>query len=186
MNCHLAGARALPQWRRSADEAIGGWELSGLPGWDTGEAYNSISNAYVAGFANNAPATLIGPIGLLKTKINGGGGASLNAFADPTGALGALTGPTGFDIGTRNNLRGPGYFNLNLGLGKTFAIYQDKVNLKFRCDAFNAFNHPNFNPPLVDITQAAGIPFGTISSMYIPPDSDLGVRVLQLSLRLGF
>ncbi len=176
-------ATMAPFW---LDEAIGGWELSGLPGWHTGEAYNSISNAYVAGFANNAPATLIGPIGLLKTKINGGGGASLNAFADPTGALGALTGPTGFDIGTRNNLRGPGYFNLNLGLGKTFAIYQDKVNLKFRCDAFNAFNHPNFNPPLVDITQAAGIPFGTISSMYIPPDSDLGVRVLQLSLRLGF
>ncbi len=176
-------AATAPFW---LNEAIGGWEISGLPGWHTGIAYNASSLAYVAGFANNAPATLIGPISLLKTKINGGNGASLNAFSNPAAALGAFTGPTGFNIGTRNNLRGPGYFNLNLGLGKNFLIYEDKVNLIFRCDAFNAFNHPNFNPPLVDITENSGIPFGTIQNTYIPPDSDLSARVLQLSLRLGF
>jgi hypothetical protein len=169
------------------NEAIGGWEISGLPARHTGVAYNAGSNAYVAGFANNAPATLIGPISLLKAHVNGGKGAALNAFSNPTAALGAFTGPTGFDIGTRNNLRGPGYFNLDLGLGKTFPIYQDKVNLKFRCDAFNALNHPNFNPPDVDITQANGLQFGTITSTYVSPgSSDLAVRVLQLSLRLAF
>ena len=140
----------------------------------------------MAGFANVAPATLTGSPGLLKTKIHGGEGQKLNAFTDPTAARAAFTGPTGLDIGSRNNLRGPGYFNLNLGLGKVFPLYGDKVNLKFRCDAFNAFNHPNFDLPNVDITQSSGVPFGTISRTVIPPDSDLASRVLQLALRLQF
>ncbi len=52
-----------------------------------------------------------------------------------------------FEMGSRNNLRGPGFFDLDLGLGKTFPIYAEKVNLKFRVDAFNALNHPNFQAP---------------------------------------
>jgi hypothetical protein len=177
-------ATAAPLW---LNEVIGGWSVSGLPSWHTGLAYEAFSNAFVAGFANDAPATLTGPIGLLKTHVNGGQGAPLNAFSNPTGALGAFTGPTGFDIGTRNNLRGPGYFNLDLGLGKTFPIYEDKVNLKFRADAFNSTNHPNFaTPSASDITEQSGVPFGTITSTVTPPSSDQAARVLQVSLRLEF
>ncbi len=177
-----AVAASAPVWM---NEMIGGWELSGLPGWHTGVAYNAGANAFVASFANNAPATLIGSPGLLNTHINKQG-TSLMAFSNPTAALAAFTGPTGFDIGSRNNLRGPGYFNIDLGLGKIFPIYENKMDVKFRCDAFNALNHPNFNPPTVDITQASGIPFGTITSTYVPPSSDISARVLQGSLRLEF
>jgi hypothetical protein len=176
----------MPGW---ADELAGGWEISGIPTLHSGNAYSIYSNAFVAGFANDAPATLIAPPGVLKTKIHGGNGNPLYAFANPAQALGAFTGPTGFNIGSRNNLYGPGFFNLDLGLGKTFPIYEDKFNLKFRCDAFNAFNHPNFNPPsggAADITQAEGVPFGAISSTSVPPDSDIDARVLQGSLRLEF
>jgi hypothetical protein len=176
----------MPIW---TDELVGGWEVSGIPTWHTGEAYTLYSNAFVAGFANDAPATLIGSPGLLKTRLNGGEGQPLNAFSNPTAALNALTGPTGFNIGSRNNFFGPGFFNFDLSLGKTFPLYENRVNLKFRCDAFNAFNHPNFNPPSSagsDITEAEGVPFGTISSTYVPPDSDISARVLQGSLRLEF
>jgi hypothetical protein len=82
---------------------------------------------------------------------------------------------------------------LDLGLAKTFPITAEKVNLKFRCDAFNAFNHPNFDVPAEnvyngldqqDITNAT---FGDISYT-IEPAGNLnnGARVLQLSLRLEF
>jgi hypothetical protein len=185
---------ALPLW---TNQLVGGWEISGIPTWHTGNAYTVYSNAYVAGFTTNAPATLIGSPGLLKTKVNGGKGQPLFAYSNPTAALAAFTGPTGFNVGSRNNLRGPGFFNIDLGLGKTFPIDGDIVNLKFRCDAFNAFNHPNFNPPsigpngatsfsAVDITQAEGVPFGAITSTNVPPDSDIAARVLQLSLRIEF
>jgi hypothetical protein len=173
----------VPFW---ANEALGGWTLSGIPTWHTGLAYNATSNAYVAGFANDAPATLVGSPARLNTRVHGGGGHALDAFANSPAALASFTGPTGLDIGSRNNLRGPGYFNLDLGLGKTFPIYGDRVKLKFRCDAFNALNHPNFSLPNVDITEASGVPFGTITSTVIPPGSDLSSRVLQGALRLEF
>jgi hypothetical protein len=170
-------ATSAPYW---LNEAIGGWSISGLPSWHTGNAYNAASNAYVAGFANNAPATLLGSAGLLRAKIQGGEGSTLNAFSDPTAALAAFTGPTGFNIGTRNNLRGPGWFDIDLGLGKTFPVYENKVNLKFRVDAFNATNHPSFSKPNTDITESNGVPFGTIST------TASTARVLQGALRLEF
>ncbi|HXR38712.1 MAG TPA: carboxypeptidase-like regulatory domain-containing protein [Terracidiphilus sp.] len=179
-------AATAPLW---LDEVIGGWELSGLPTWHTGIAYNAQANAYVTSFANDAPATLIGSMGAVKTKIHGGQGQSLFAYANSTSADDAFIGPTGFVVGGRNNLRGPGYFNLDLGLGKTFPIWGDKVKLKFRCDAFNAFNHPNFNPPSGagnDITQAEGVQFGTITGTSTSPGSDVAQRVLQGALRLEF
>jgi len=172
---------AVPFW---ANEVIGGWEISGLPKFHTGQDYNAFSNAYVAGFANNAPATLVGSIGSLKTQPQGGHGTSPNIFgstASAAAALSALTGPTGFDIGSRNNLRGPAFYAFDLGLGKTFPVYKDRINLKFRVDAFNATNHPVFNTPsATDITEANGTPFGTITSTYSSP------RVLQGALRLEF
>lgn len=175
---------SAPLW---ADEVIGGWELSGLPTWHTGDSYTVYSNAYVAGFANNAPATLIGSRGYLRSKVEHvGDGQPVFEYADHNAALAQFTGPTGFNIGHRNDEFGPGFFNLDLGLGKTFPIYEQKVNLKFRTDAFNATNHPNFGLPNTDITQSSGVPFGTVGGLVGSPGSDLAVRVLQLSLRLEF
>jgi Carboxypeptidase regulatory-like domain len=173
-----------PLW---VNEVIGGWALSGLPSWHTGNAYNAQSNAFVGGFSSDAPATIIGPIANLKTKIQGGKGVAPVAYSNQAAALAAVTGPTGFDIGSRNNLRGPGYFNMDLGIGKTFPVYRDSVHLKFRADAFNAFNHTNFNPPTkaADITASSGIPFGTITSDVLGSSGNAN-RVLQGALRLEF
>jgi hypothetical protein len=167
----------MPRW---ANEIVGGWEVSGLPSWHTGNTYQAFANAFVAGYANNAPAILTGSIALLKAKVNGGKGARVNIYADPDAALAAFHGPVGFQIGTRNNLRGPGWFNIDLGVAKTFPIYGDRVILKFRADAFNATNHPSFSTPCSDITEANCYPFGSITSTA----SD--ARVLQGALRLEF
>ncbi|HVU45206.1 MAG TPA: carboxypeptidase-like regulatory domain-containing protein [Terracidiphilus sp.] len=167
----------MPFW---LNEAVGGWTISGLPTWHAGLPYNATANAYITSFANNAPATLIGQTGALKPKLHGGRGQRLQAFASGPAALAAFQGPTGFDIGSRNNLRGPQYFDIDLGLAKTFPIWGERTWLKFRCDAFNALNHPNFSNPNVDITQASGVPFGTITSM------NGSARVLQGALRLEF
>jgi hypothetical protein len=178
-----------PLW---VNEVIGGWSLSGLPSWHTGNAYNAVSNAFVAGFSSDAPATIIGPIANLRAKVHGGNGAAPVAYSDKAAALAAVTGPTGFDIGSRNNLRGPGFFNINLGLGKTFPLYRDRAKLVFRTDAFNAFNHTNFQPPTTaaDITSSSGIPFGTISCDVAIHDAanctGNANRVLQGALRLEF
>jgi hypothetical protein len=170
-------AATAPWW---ANELIGGWSVSGLPSWHTGNAYQASSNAFVAGYANDAPATLTGSISKLKARVNGGNGARVFAYSNPELARAQFTGPVGFQIGTRNLLRGPGWFNVDLGLGKTFPIAGDRVNLKFRADAFNATNHPSFSTPSTDITEASGTPFGNIGT------TASSARVLQGALRLEF
>jgi hypothetical protein len=172
----MFGAGA-PYW---LNEAIGGWSISGLPSWHTGNAYTVFSNAFVAGYANDAPAILTGNISDLKAKINGGNGQRVYGYSNPTKAISDFEGPIGFQIGRRNQARGPGWFNADLGLAKVFPIYKERVNLKFRADAFNATNHPSFSTPSTDITEASGTPFGNIGS------TASGARVLQGALRLEF
>jgi hypothetical protein len=133
----------------------------------------------VAGYANNAPAILTGPISDLNIHINGGHGQPLLAYANTTQANDDFTGPVGFQIGARNNLRGPSYFNMNMGLAKAFPLRTERVALKFRADAFNVFNHPDFNAPCSDITNVTCL-FGYITG------TANGARVMQVALRLEF
>lgn len=169
-------AGSAPYW---LNEAIGGWSISGLPSWHTGNAFFANSNAFVAGYANSAPALLIGPKSDLKMKIHKANDGTLYGFANERATAQDFEGPIGFQIGSRNSLRGPSYFNLDLGLGKTFPVYRERVNLKFRADAFNSLNHPSFDTPSNDITESGG-KFGVISATSTSP------RVLQLALRLEF
>ena len=46
-------AAGAPRW---LDEIVGGWSVSGLPSVHSGNAYFATANAFVAGYANNAPA----------------------------------------------------------------------------------------------------------------------------------
>ncbi|MBX6359122.1 MAG: carboxypeptidase regulatory-like domain-containing protein [Acidobacterium ailaaui] len=166
------------------NELIGGWDLSGLAYWHSGTAYSTVSSAFVAGYANNAPAIFNGDVGALQHKIHKTSGGQLFLYADPQAAVNAFQGPIGFEIGSRNSLRGPQYFDLDSGLAKTFALWPDRgLNLKFRADAFNVLNHPNFSSPGTntnydDITQASN--FGQLTSMNGSP------RVMQLSVRVEF
>jgi hypothetical protein len=165
---------------RIVDEILGGWTVSGLPGWHTGFPYFAGSNAFVAGFANNAPAILTGNIHDMDIHLHGGGGNPLQAFTNTNTSLNDYTGPVGFQIGSRNNLRGPRSSTLDAGISKTFPVVEG-VAVKFRGDAFNVMNHPVFNNPStsnIDITQSSA-PFGLITG-------DGAARVLQLGLRVEF
>jgi hypothetical protein len=167
------------------NEAIGGWTVSGLPSWHTGTPYFATGDAFIAGFANNAPVQFNGHISDLKAHVHRASDGTVYAFDNTDKAYNDFSIPIGFNYGTRNNLRGPGYFNFDLGLGKTFPVYKDKVNLRFRCDAFNALNHPNFDNPSLAIDNAPA--FGIISSVVKPPSNpDQAARVLQGGLRLEF
>ena len=182
------------------NEIIGDWSLSGIASWHTGQAWGTVSNAFVASFANDAPAILIGPRKNVQTHLTKLPGGGVNVFKDNLLAASSYGGPVGFNIGARNGLRGPGFFNADLGLGKTFPIVGEKVSVKFRADAFNALNHPNFTIPAengfngydqddFEAVRASrpGKGFGQSSFTVTPPGNlNNGARVLQLSLRLEF
>jgi hypothetical protein len=77
----------------------------------------------------------------------------------------------------RNTLIGPAVFNFDASLLKNFT-FTERTYLQFRFEAFNAFNHPNWGNPSVNITNPAS--FGTIGS------TRGNMRQLQLALKLVF
>jgi hypothetical protein len=174
-----------PTW---LNEVIGGWDVSGITRARSGVAFGTVSSAFVAGYANNAPAILVGDKSLVAEHTHKTADGSVQVFADQAAAQGAFVGPIGFNIGARNNLRGPKFFNQDMGLAKTFGILPDHgVNLKFRADAFNVFNHPNFATPLdgsnaVDFTNSS---FGQITATTNAGGTS-PFRVAQFSLRVEF
>jgi hypothetical protein len=184
---------------RGLDEVIGKWDVSGLAIWHTGVPWSTVSNAFVASYSNDAPGILVGNPANVATHITKLPGGGVNIFADENQntslrtAASSFEGPIGFQIGPRNELRGPKFFNADLGLQKTFPIIGERLNFKFRADAFNALNHPNFNLPAnnvyngydqQDVTSSS---FGAISTTVEQPGNlNNGARVLQVSGRLEF
>jgi Carboxypeptidase regulatory-like domain len=179
-----------PLW---LEEVVGGWDVSGITEWHTGLAWGTDSNAFDASYSNDAPGILVGQHSTVATHLQKLPGGGVNIFANQGAAQAAYVGPIGFKIGARNGLRGPGYFNQDLGLAKNFPVYKDRLNLKFRADAFNALNHPNFGLPQengfngFDQQDFTSTTFGNISDTVTPPGNlNNGARVVQVSLRLEF
>ncbi len=86
--------------------------------------------------------------------------------------LPANPNPTGFGPQTRNNYRGPDYFDTDLAVMKNFRIPRwESAKLAMGVQFFNLFNHPNFDRPVNDVS--AGL-FGTIQSLVSAPTSILG------------
>ena len=178
-----AFAGNAPIW---LNEVIGGWDLSGISQWHTGGAFGTNSNAFVAGYSNDAPAIFNGDRAGVQAHVHKTSAGQVNLFSDPVRAQGDFTGPVGFIIGSRNILRGPNFYNQNFGLAKAFPLGSDRVNLKFRADAFNALNHPNFalpgSSPPPETFDITGGTFGQLTSI----DTNSGYRVMQFALRLEF
>jgi hypothetical protein len=90
----------------------------------------------------------------------------------------------------RNDIPGFGLTQIDLSIGRKFPI-TEKLNLQFRADAFNVFNHPNFsNPtPFIEFGPAQFLSgsmlnqaLGGLNSLF----QEGGPRSLQLSLKLSF
>jgi hypothetical protein len=90
---------------------------------------------------------------------------------------GAFANPAPFTFGNSGLgiILGPGYFNLDAGIHREFAI-KEFMKLQFRWEMFNSLNHPNFNNPNSTLGSSA---FGTISST-------LPARSQQAALMLVF
>lgn len=64
----------------------------------------------------------------------------------------------------RDSLRGPGYTDVDFSLFRNFT-FAEHYTVQFRAEAFNLFNHPNFNNPDATLEDPT---FGVISSANSP------------------
>lgn len=89
----------------------------------------------------------------------------------------AFQNPAAGTFGTlgRYPLIGPGVFNFDLALSRTFHL-TERWRLEGRFEAFNVINHPNLNAPNVTFSNSQ---FGVITSAQDP-------RILQFAMKLHF
>lgn len=183
-NLQFYGVYDLPfgkgqQWaNKGALSAIfGGFQLNGVASIMSGQPFYVVQGT--AGNLNAAGSGQIPDQVKSTVAILGGIGAG-NSYFDKTAysIVNIASGGTQrFGSAGRNNLRGPGFFNMDLGLFRTFRITEN-VKLQFRAEALNALNHANFSNPQADINNSN---FG-----YITSTTGTGERNMRFAVRVSF
>jgi hypothetical protein len=177
---------------------LGGWQWSGKVFAHTGLPFTVQDGNLEGTIVNGGGNILANQISANATTICGAANAYTNP--SPVGCINAnaftnTTAPTWTNYTTwpnetRNQFRGPGYFDIDMGLFKNFQL-REKVSLGIGMTAFNALNHPNFSGP--DATLNDGTT-GQIFSMQGVPASPYGnflgfdssPRVVQLTAKFTF
>jgi hypothetical protein len=168
------------------------WSVSALSAFRSGFPYTVIgTSSAIAGqgiILNNRP-NLIDPAGatLAQPIPIPGGEQLLNpaAFAEAQ--------PSTLGNAGRNAFRGPGFYNLDLSLSRSFPVrwLGDAGRLTFRASAFNALNHANLNNPDTLLTsptfgQALYGRMGTPSGFPAVSPLNETPRQFQLSAKIAF
>jgi hypothetical protein len=188
----------LPFFKGSgfSNKLLGGWELSGIGGWQTGtpfSVYNGAANPDNAGLGNGVSSSA--GAGQSYADVIGNPFANIPAFSPASGLgpfianPGAFAAPVGLTLGDsgRNFMRNPGHWNIDMALFKTFKITESKA-FEFRAEAFNIFNHVEYGPLAGDQGGAAGSGgFSSGTGTFVPGGNFLqvGTAYAQRILQLG-
>ncbi len=162
------------RWMSSGigSKIIGGWKVNGIFTLMTGTPLTvTTSGAVLNTPGNTQTADQVAAIQYLHgiNTIAAGGSEwfSRSSFATPVGAR--------FGNSGRNILIGPGLFNMDGSLFKTFSL-TERFKLEIRGEAFSVTNTPQFGNPNTNLGDAN---FGFVTGAG-------GSRSLQLGLKLDF
>jgi carboxypeptidase family protein len=165
------------------DAIIGGWQLSGLFRITSGFPFNVFGGFnWPTNWQLGGNALLVGPVKTGHFTVQSGGDAgSVNAFANGPAAIDSFRAPFPGESGARNQVRGDGFFGIDMGLAKRWKMpFSEKQSLQFRWEVFNITNSVRFNvqsnPPELDISPT----FGNYTGLITNP------RVMQFALRYEF
>jgi hypothetical protein len=156
-----------------ADELIGGWQTTGIVRWTSGFPF-SVNNG------NNFPTNYdIQGFATQISKIPKGRGKLNQQFADPAAVFAAFDFTLPGDSGSRNILRGDGYFEEDAGLGKTFPL-NERMRVKAGVEVFNVTNSVRFDAHLVSARIDNSNGFGNATGALTNP------RLAQFYARFEF
>lgn len=162
-----------------------GFQLTGILTMQTGRPFD------VLGTRDSLRVGRVNRANLVGDPFAGGGtfvpgtkvffSNNVDAFANPDFDTPATIG--------RNFFHGPSFVNLDMSVAKRMKIWEN-VSIELRLEAYNVFNHPNFNNPGDDPglvgNQIGQAPFGQIESQLGRPDGTTGARQLQMAAKLVF
>lgn len=184
------------------NKVLGGWQISGILNWHTGfpwtPLYGNTSCSVVyasSGYCNLRPASAVGVYG---TSYSNSTFQQPNGNF-PNGALSYFTVPTFPTVGIppppgvgRNSLTGPGYFDTDMTIEKSFGLPKMKIlgenaRFTFRADLFNIFNKLNLTPLSANSADEIISFNGTSSnSLFGQAQSALAGRIVTLQARFSF
>lgn len=156
---------------------FGGFQMNGVAAIQSGAPITIVQNN---GFNLNAAGSGQVPDQILTTVAMPRGIGIGNPWFDRN-AFGivniAAGGTQRFGTAGRNKIRGPGYFNVDLGLFRTIS-FGERFKLQLRAEAINALNHANFANPQNNIND---LNFG-----YITQTTGTGERNMRFGARFSF
>jgi hypothetical protein len=164
--------RALFNTPGVVGKIVGGWQLNGITTAQGGVPLGlttsiNQTNSFGGGSRPNNNGT--------SPALSGGVESRLNRYFNTS----VFSQPPAFTFGTTArtipDVRAPGLVNFDFSVIKN-TRFHERINLQFRAEFFNVFNHPNFGPP--------GTTFGTSSFAVISSAND--GRTTQLGLKLLF
>jgi hypothetical protein len=150
---------------------LGGWQTNGILILQAGRPLTVTSGRDVAlsGVGTQRPDLM----GDFRLDTGRSADEQRARYFDPTRFVAPQAGSYG--SAGRNILIGPGDWNLDFALFKRFPI-REGMQLQYRLEMFNAFNHANLGNPRANI---GAVRPGEIDTMS-------GPRIMQMGLRLAF
>ncbi len=167
------GKKFVSSAPKVANLLIAGWQVNGILTWQTG-------TPVVLGAALNQTNIFSGA---QRPDNNGHSAALSNPTIDQWFNTSVFYQPPPYTIGNTSrslpDVRNPGIGNADISLFKNnYFGTENKYNLQFRVEGFNALNHPQFGAPNTGITNGGA--FGTITSLATPS------RIIQLAVKFNF
>jgi uncharacterized membrane protein len=154
---------------RLLKSTVGGWQVSGIASFTTGEPINVLLGGATGNICNTLPNCTNRPdrVGAVSYPH------TVNSWFTTTGF--AAPAPGAFGNTPFNYLRGPGRQNWNLALFKSFVFSESRGSrLEFRAEFFNAFNHTEWNNISNTFTASN---FGAITTAHDPREIQLGLKL---------
>ncbi len=168
------------------NNVFGGWQINTLTSFMTGTPVRVTSDGgslRLPGSTQRADQ--------VKPEVARLGGIGRGvAYFDPF-AFARVTEPR-FGTAGFNSLRGPNFFNTDLGLFKSFVV-KERWNFQFRAEYFNWTNTPKFANPSAGINNLLTNPDGSfrggvfeVTSTNSGGREPNGDRILRLGLKVSF
>ncbi|HLY40350.1 MAG TPA: TonB-dependent receptor [Terracidiphilus sp.] len=170
------GQKLLSGTGRLANEIIGGWQTTGVVRWTSGFPFEVNNGAYyptnwdIQGYAQQ--------IASIPSRANARGSLT-QRFADPATVFASFAHALPGQSGTRNPLRGDGFFDWDEGINKTFDL-AERAKLILRWDMFNVSNSVRFDPQSISSTLDNPQSFGQATGELT------NYRLAQFAARIEF
>jgi hypothetical protein len=166
---------------------LGGWQVAGIVRLQQGTPFTVRSSASYPGYNFIAIRPNLKP-GIDVKNLTKGDFGTRERYFDPSAFFVAPAGTPG--NASRNLLLGPGLQTVDLTLSKQFRVRED-MNIQFRGEFYNLFNHTNFDLPSPTVFNSIAIDPRTGTTAINPSAGRITqtatpARQVQMALKLTF